>query len=90
MRRGLRDVALDRQRTLFGVDRMERLCGDMAAELIRMSAALDILCAAAGVVSRETHHMERVKTWLLQYEETQKAEWNGVKEVLDGAAQKSE
>jgi len=90
MRRSIRDVAADRQRTLFGVDRLERVVGDISAELVRAHQRLDELCVDRDpqFVSRETHHLERVKTWLLQYEEAQKAEWNGIKEMGDGKATK--
>jgi len=77
----MRDVAADRQRTLFGVDRLERVVADMCSEVVRAHQRCDELCVDRDpqFVSRETHHLERVKTWLLQYEEQQKAEWNGVK-----------
>jgi len=77
----MRDVAADRQRTLFGVDRLERVVGDLCSEVVRLTQLCDTLCAHNDTefVSRETHHLERVKTWLLQYEEQQKAEWNGIK-----------
>lgn len=90
MRRGPRDVANERQRTLFGVDRLERALGDAISEIIRLQLRVDGLCSNSDpqFVSRDTLHMERLHTWLLEYEETQKAEWNLCKEQLDGAATK--
>lgn len=90
MRRGPRDVANERQRTLFGVDRLERALGDAISEIIRLTNRVDGLCSTQDTqfVPRETTHSVRLHTWLLQYEETQKAEWNLCKEQLDGTATK--
>lgn len=83
-------MANERQRTLFGVDRLERALGDAISEIIRLQLRVDGLCSNSDpqFVPRETAHSERLHTWLLQYEETQKAEWNLCKEVLDGTATK--
>jgi len=83
-------VAQDRQRTLFGVDRLERALADAICEIIRLQLRVDGLCSNSDpqFVPRETQHMERLHTWILQYEETQRAEWNLTKEQLDGAATK--
>jgi len=72
MRRSQRDVLVDRQRTLFGVDRLERMVADMGVELLRMHTQ----CVALGV-SRETHsaHIERIKAWLLLYTEIQRSDF---------------
>lgn len=88
MRRSQRDVANDRQRTLFGIDRLERVIGDALSEVVRLKERVDELCVDRDpqFVSRETRHFERVKEWLLQYEETQRAEWNGIKEADDGTS----
>jgi len=87
MRRGPRDVANERQRTLFGVDRLERALGDAISEILRLRQVVDTLCSTENV-SRETAHSERLKSWLLQYEEQQRSDWNLTKEVLDGQAKK--
>jgi len=83
-------VANERQRTLFGVDRLERALGDAISEIIRLTNRVDGLCSTQDTqfVPRETTHSVRLHTWLLQYEETQKAEWNLCKEQLDGTATK--
>jgi len=91
MRRSIRDAAAERQRELFGVDKLERLIGDMASELVRVIQRVDGLCVHLDTEfsARETAHLERVKAWLLAYEEQQKAEWNGIlakAEVRDGKA----
>lgn len=90
MRKGPRDVLAARQRTLFGADKLERLCADMAAELVVLHTLVSTLTYSENPtdVSRETHHLDRVKQWLLEYEDTQKAEWNATKEMLNGTAKK--
>jgi len=91
MRKGPRDVLAARQRTLFGADKLERLCADMAAELVLLESLVKTLMykdAEHTDVSRETHHLERVKQWLLEYEDMQTAEWNGMKERLNEQAKK--
>lgn len=83
-------MAQDRQRTLFGVDRLERALADAISEIIRLKNRVDGVCATQDTqfVPRETTHGERLHTWLLQYEEMQRSEWNLTKETLDGAATK--
>lgn len=77
MRSGPREVAARRQRSLFGVDGIERLCADVAAELVRNSNA-DKAAAGLDCDLGDSHHMVRIKAWLLEYEEKQGSEWNGV------------
>lgn len=71
MRRSLRDVAADRQRSMFGVDGLERQLADVTSVVLRLAAA------AGGAVTDNVHYA-RAAEWLLKYEETQTAEWNGV------------
>jgi len=91
MRRSARDAAADRQRELFGVDKLERLVGDVISEVVRLVLRVDGLCVHLDTEfsARETAHLERLKAWLLAYEEQQSSEWNmgPVKaEVRDGKA----
>lgn len=83
-------MAQDRQRTLFGVDRLERALADAISEIIRLQNRVDGMCSIQDTqfVPRVTAHSDRLRTWLLQYEEMQTAEWNLCKETLDGAATK--
>jgi len=82
MRKGPRDIANQRQRALFGVDRLERHVADLTVELLRVVRAQD--------VSRETAHVKRMCTWLELYTELQRSdfEFDGLEEkteVRDGA-----
>jgi len=83
-------VAQERQRTLFGVDRLERALGDAISEIIRLQNRVDGLCSNSDpqFVSRETAHSERIKRWLLEYEDMQSSEWNLAKETLDATSTK--
>jgi len=67
-RKTIRDLKLDRQRTLIGVDRVERQLADLSSTVLKL---LDI-------VSRETKssvlvdaHTTRIKQWYLQYGDDQ-------------------
>lgn len=87
-RRGPSDVAADRQRVLFGADKLERLCADMASEVVALKLCIDTLQYGDTHtdVSRETLHLTRIKQWLVDYENTQRAEWNLSREQLEGVA----
>lgn len=85
MRRGPNDVYGARQRTLFGVDRLERLVADMVSEVLRLIAERD---ARLGV-SHETAHTQRMKSWLIQYIELQRSDFElGDEENSDGTSEK--
>lgn len=82
MRKGPRDIANERQRVLFGVDRLERHVADLTVELLRLVRAQD--------VPRETAHVKRLCTWLELYTELQRSDFelSGLEEkteVRDGA-----
>lgn len=74
-RRSLREVALERQRTLFGVDRMERVLGDVIVELIRVSQQCETLDVSRETPLPNSVHMLRLKGWLVQYTEMQRSEF---------------
>lgn len=81
MRKGPRDVKNERQRALFGVDRLERHVADLTVELLRL---------VGSDVSRETAHTKRLRTWLELYTELQRSDFeldggSEITEVRDGA-----
>lgn len=85
MRRGPNDVYGARQRTLFGVDRLERLVADMVSEMLCLIAERDTRLG----VSRETAHTQRMKSWLIQYIELQRSDFElGNEENSDGTSEK--
>lgn len=87
MRKGPRDVRNERQRALFGVDRLERHVADITVEVLRLVLARD---GVEHDVSRETQHVKRMKSWLELYQELQRSDFelSGLEEkteVRDGA-----
>jgi len=78
MRKGPREVATERQRALFGVDRLERHVADITVELLRL---VDGLSGEVTDVSRETAHVKRLKSWLELYTELQRSDFE-----LDGGS----
>lgn len=65
-RRGPQDVGAQRQRALFGVDRLERHVADITVELLRL---------VGSDVSRETAHTKRMRSWLELYTELQRSDF---------------
>lgn len=61
MRRSVRDVAALKQRTLFGVDKLELLVADVAVELLRLRDFVLQMEELPTHVSRETTHVKRLK-----------------------------
>lgn len=61
------DVRRLRQRQMFGVDGLERLVFDIAAQVVRLSLG-----------SPDNVHVRRLKDALIEYEDKQGSEWNGV------------
>jgi len=82
MRRGPKDMQNDRQRALFGVDRLERHVADLTVELLRLVRAR--VCETD--VSRETAHVKRLCTWLEMYTELQRSDFEIPEEVSDVSA----
>lgn len=66
-RRSTRDAAADRQRSLFGVDKLERHLFDVMNEVLRL---------ALKVGMTDNAHLERLREAVLEYEETQRSDWN--------------
>jgi len=80
MRKGPRDVGAERQRALFGVDRLERHVADITVELLRLVRAGEV-----RDVSRETAHVKRLCSWLELYTELQRSDFE-----LDGGTSDGE
>lgn len=66
-RRSIRDAAADRQREMFGVDKLERHLFDVMNEVLRMALKVGLT---------ENAHLERLREAVLAYEDSQRSEWN--------------
>lgn len=75
MRHGLRDVKAARQRSLFGVDKLERLLFDVCTELVRHHDKLGV---------DPNPHMMRIRAELLEYADRQRSDFE-LGEVSDGS-----
>lgn len=64
-RRSVRDVSADRQRKLFGVDRLERHIADVTSEVLR-------LIPEPG---RLGPHATRMAAWLEEYIDNQRSDF---------------
>lgn len=72
MRFGKRDQVLSRQRTLFGVDALERQVADLTDVIFRL---LDLPQDVSRETLRNTVHTYRARGWMIQYVERQRSDY---------------
>lgn len=74
-RHGPRENMLSRQRTLIGVDMLERQVADLTDCLFRIVSELAIHNGVSRETLLDTIHYTRAQGWLLQYIERQRSDY---------------